>query len=336
MSSSKDKQSLPPVRGLDRRQFLEHVAGTTFAVAALGICVPGCGECPESTLEQGTGSTPAKGHSTPAQTVFIPDVYNDSTPTHGWQQAWTLLAQSHSPRFHGAILKATQGTDFAPKWFNENWPRLRDAGGERYGQTWFRGAYHYLDIGRSPSTPPSVDGKAQAEFFLQHVDDAGGWSYGDLPPAVDVEKGDRNIIKSAKQVVDTTLAWAEHVKRHLGCKVMLYGHELMRTLHITSHMGCDFLWTARYGYYLDDNKAIGWPDDLVMFWQYTNGTTDDLPNHPREAPGLGSTSISEFQPYSKGTISEPRQFVRENGPKDSARRKSSNTDKRRGRTGRNR
>jgi hypothetical protein len=44
--------------------------------------------------------------------------------------------------FYGAIIKAFEGTQYADRgWFADNWPTVHDAGGNRYGTSWFRGAY---------------------------------------------------------------------------------------------------------------------------------------------------------------------------------------------------
>ena len=76
-------------------------------------------------------------------------------------------AVAAAPDFVGGIIKATQGTNYAPQWFDTNWAKLKDAGGDRYCQDWFRGAYHFLNL--------QEDGTAQADYYLTKIDKAGGF-----------------------------------------------------------------------------------------------------------------------------------------------------------------
>ena len=96
---------------------------------------------------------------------------------------------------------------------------MKDVGGDRYGQTWFRGAYHFLKFNK--------DGQAQADFYLKTINDAGGFDVGDILPIVDVELGgetNSNQKASAQQIIDCTSAWAERVKKETDQQVMLYGN----------------------------------------------------------------------------------------------------------------
>lgn len=79
-----------------------------------------------------------------------------------------------------AVIKATGEETAGPVPFKDarflgNWNGARGAGV-------VRGAYHFMDGGRG-----SASGKAEAEFFLQAVDAAGGFKPGDLAPVLDVE-----------------------------------------------------------------------------------------------------------------------------------------------------
>lgn len=219
------------------------------------------------------------------QDIFLPDVYSG----HVQRPDWVALAGDR--RFYGAFLKALEGVSFAPSqdWFIQQWEPLRAGGGDRYGTTWFRGAYHYLIM--------SDDGAAQAKAFLATVEKAGGWRAGDLPPICDVERGGAssgNHQASKQQVIDVTSAWAATVSQELGCKIMLYGRGAMRDLGITERMGCDFLWAPEYGSSLVSTANLGWPNELVKLWQYTDGTTN-LTKYPSSAPGIGAGDVSLFR-----------------------------------------
>lgn len=66
------------------------------------------------------------------------------------------------PPWHGVILKATQGDYYTGgQWFKTYWPMARSEAGDRYGQDWFRGCYHYLDLG--------IDAVKQAQHYLTIV-----------------------------------------------------------------------------------------------------------------------------------------------------------------------
>jgi GH25 family lysozyme M1 (1,4-beta-N-acetylmuramidase) len=217
--------------------------------------------------------------------ILFPDLYLYDANGH---PDWTEL--SYDPRYFGAILKALEGISY-PKgapWFAAQWPSLRKAGGDRYGKTWFRGAYHYLLM--------NDDGAKQAEAYLATIEAAGGWGPGDLPPIVDVERGQEgssNHGASKQQVIDVTTAWAETIRSALGGTVLLYGRGAMRDLGITEHMGCDYLWAPQYNHQLDSTASIGWATELVKLWQYTDGTTT-FTRDPNTAPGLGATDTSKY------------------------------------------
>jgi GH25 family lysozyme M1 (1,4-beta-N-acetylmuramidase) len=225
--------------------------------------------------------------------LFV-DLYSlDLGPAPRWD---ILLA---TPHYTGAILKATEGTSFsAASWFIDNWPRLRDGAGESYGETWFRGAYHFLVFGR--------DGKAQADYYLRTIEKAGGWGDGDLIPIVDVELGSKrnpNSRASAHQVIDCTSAWAERIRAATGRRVMLYGRGAMRDLGIQSKMNCDVVWNPSYtrtmttnGLLSVDGTAGPWRIDDIALWQYGGDGAGDAITHrlPLEVRGFGAVDVSVY------------------------------------------
>jgi GH25 family lysozyme M1 (1,4-beta-N-acetylmuramidase) len=176
----------------------------------------------------------------------------------------------------GVILKATQGTHYHPSWFAKNWRRARNAGGARYGTSWFRGAYHYLEF--------DTDGAAQADYFLDAIEAAGGWGAGDMHVFVDVEWGNpdsgnewsaaqarRQMAATTQQIIACVTSFANRIKLRSGRKTILYGRGVLRDRRITSRMGCAGVWNAGYTAKMPLNGLEGWSADDVVLWQYTDG-----------------------------------------------------------------
>lgn len=213
---------------------------------------------------------------------FIPDIYEQDlgpSPNFG-----ALAADS---RMVGCILKATQGIGYSPAWFTANWPRVKDAGGSRYGDSWFRGCYHF--------GTPSASGADQADYLLAAVDRAGGWDDGDMVPAWDLEGSAWN---SNQQIVDISSAFAARIQSRLGKTPLLYAGSLIRDRGITDHMGFARLWSPQI-----NMAAANWSIDQYALWQYAGdgGKGYDLrANYPQSGsmgfpltvPGWGGTDMS--------------------------------------------
>ncbi len=192
------------------------------------------------------------------------------------------------PNAVGVIIKSSQGLGpgVSPQhghsltWFRDNWPRVRAAGGPRYGSTWFRGAYHYA------STTSS--GAAQADYVLSAVEKAGGWGDGDLPPAWDLEGTEWS---SRQQIVDVSSSFAERVKQRLGRAPILYTGSVWRKFGVKERAGFGALWTT----HMDLMAPFGWPNASVVLHQYVgdgrywnpSGRAAQL-GYPTEVPGMGT------------------------------------------------
>lgn len=215
-----------------------------------------------------------------------PFLIADASSWQGEDPPWKIIEQ----HCVGLILKATQGVHYAPDWFVRHWRRVRDVGGARYGKTWFRGAYHFLDFTKS--------GKQQAEVYLAHVQKAGGWDHGDMMPIVDVERGGHNADATAKQVVDCTEEFVSQVWYELGLETILYGRGAMRDLAIRSRMGCKAVWNPGYTATMPTSGLLPtWSVDDVALWQYTDGTSGDASVHklPLRLPGwTGGLDLSVY------------------------------------------
>lgn len=215
---------------------------------------------------------------------ILVDVYQkDFNGNPNWP---AFLAYPHSI---GAILKATEGLYYRPDWFAKQWRTVENAAGARYGVDFFRGAYHYLIF--------KNDGKAQADFYMAAINLAGGFCC-DILPVVDVELGgdkSANRQASKQQIVDCVSNFSARIKETTGRKVILYGGNAMAEHGITDHMGCDWLWVARYAPALpaETYLRIGWKLDQVLLWQYA-GVPDGcfLKDYPYDIPGFGEADLS--------------------------------------------
>lgn len=213
---------------------------------------------------------------------FLPDIYeNDLGPAPNFD---ALAARSDVV---GCILKATQGVSYSPAWFATNWPRVQLAGGDRYGGSWFRGAYHF--------GTPAASGSDQADYLLSAIDNAGGWDDGDMLPAWDLEgKG----WSSKQQVVDISSQFSQRIRALTGKTPLLYAGSLIRDMGITDHMGFSQLWTPQI-----DMQAAAWSVSDYALWQYAGdgGRGYDLRmNYPASGsmafpltiPGWGGTDMN--------------------------------------------
>lgn len=238
------------------------------------------------------GSAVATDSDNPTGQFFLVDV-SAWEPNPGWD---VLI---DTPSFYGAILKASQGTSgsFDKGWFNKHWPTVKNIGGDRYGSTWFRGAYLFLNLWQ--------DGAAQADNYLDIVEKAGGWDTGDIIPIVDVELGNdgsngkprnKNQDMSAQQIIDCTTSCADRLREVTGRNVMLYGRGAMRDKNINDKMGCDVVWNPCYTSKIVMNGLEAWTIDDVALWQYCGDGVASLDEtkFPRKIPGFGNTDISVY------------------------------------------
>jgi GH25 family lysozyme M1 (1,4-beta-N-acetylmuramidase) len=242
---------------------------------------------------------PAAGASTTGQ-VLITDIYSgEGNPK------WTDFMASST--FAGVIMKATDGVSFscAKSWFVPQWQAARSAAGANYRRSVFFGAYHWLEFYDNP--------EQQADYYcsiIQQVD----WGAGDMLPIVDVEFGSdgpkpatnykASVDRNAQLVIDCTSRYAARIKKNLGSdtRVVLYSGQVLRELQIKDRMGCDYLWMAQYGVSkpnLDQFYSLGWTDQQIVMWQYTDGSAGNnktkSPQLPDNVPGMGQRDCSVFR-----------------------------------------
>lgn len=238
------------------------------------------------TTEPSVSSTSADAPAAdPGPPYLIVDQYSGDS---GMNPPWSALVAR--PQFYGAIVKAWEGKTFSDGgWFARNWPAVKDAGGSRYGSSWFRGAYLFLKF--------DTAGGDQAAAYLQAIDAAGGWDHGDIMPIVDVElggAGNANHRASAQQVIDCVSACAQKLKSELGSRVMLYGRGAMRDLGITDKMGCDVAWNPSYTQQMVRHGLEAFQLEEIVLWQYCGDNTSYLAGYPHTVPGFTKIDISVF------------------------------------------
>ena len=233
-------------------------------------------------------TTTKEGCASSTRTHYRPEppfLFADASHWQGESPNWKLIAEHCT----GLILKATQGLHYAPSWFTRHWQAVRDIGGDRYGSTWLRGAYHYLDFFAS--------GARQADVFLDHVERAGGWGHGDIMPIVDVEHGRGNVDADGRMVIARVEAFVTRVKARTGRGVILYGRGALRDLNIRSTMGCAGAWNPSQTLEMEMHGLEAYGLERVMLWQYTNGTSGSSEAHgcPLRLPGWkGGLDLSVY------------------------------------------
>jgi GH25 family lysozyme M1 (1,4-beta-N-acetylmuramidase) len=219
---------------------------------------------------------------------FIPDV----SSWQGNAPNFDAIAAA-GPSYVGCIIKSSQGLGpgVSPQhghsltWFKDNWPRVAAAGGSRYGTSWFRGCYHYATT--------TASGTAQADHVLKTVDRAGGWAFGDMPPAWDLEGSEWT---SRQQIIDISSQFAERIKQQLGKPPILYTGSTWRTFGAKDRAGFQALWTT----HMDKMERFGWPNASIILHQYVGSgkyynpsSTPAKLGYPTGVPGLeGSADMN--------------------------------------------
>jgi lysozyme len=168
---------------------------------------------------------------------------------HNGAVDWGTVGRSEV-RF--AFAKATDGSTFVDPTFEDNWPAIRNAG-------ILRGAYHFARPGSDP--------EVQAAHFASVI---GPLSWGELPPALDIEVMDG---QSKQGVIDWTLAFVARAEALIGCPLIIYTGGLWRNElggPNVPGLASRMLWTARYG---SAQPVVPPPWSRWSFWQFTDGTS---------------------------------------------------------------
>jgi lysozyme len=198
-----------------------------------------------------------------------------------------------------AFAKASQGDYNSQTTFATNWSQIKAAG-------MYRGPYHFFDA--------TVDGVAQANWFLGKIAAAGGVGAGDLPPALDLEcptspnqadtanlclgNGKNGWVDTAtlKQRVWDFL---DTVEKATGMTPIIYSYvSWFGTFGFTDAKLANYpLWIASY-----DPKCatIPAPWTSAPFWQYTATGA---------VPGIGTPTTNADHDRFTGTAAQLAAWV---------------------------
>ncbi len=200
--------------------------------------------------------------------------------------SWNAL---RAARIGGALLKATEGAGFEDAAFARHRAEARRVGVPI-------GAYHFA---RPDTVGSERDAVAEADWFLHVAVPARG----DLLPALDLEVPGR----SAKGLLEWTLAWLRRVGAEIGERPLLYTfpsfyRERMR--HAQALADCSQLWLADWG--PNDGRRHA-PSPIgawrrIALHQYTSrgqvrGVRSPLDlNRLGEGFSLGAITVGQGQP----------------------------------------
>jgi GH25 family lysozyme M1 (1,4-beta-N-acetylmuramidase) len=148
-----------------------------------------------------------------------------------------------------AIVKATEGTGYVNKYFQQDWDGLK-------AQGMVRGAYHFFNA--------DVDGTAQADHMLSVMPALGP---GDLPPTLDLETTDG---QSAATIAQRASDFLDRVAQKTGRKPMIYTSPSFWNSTLGAPGGFDqkaWLWIAHWEAACPSVPG-NWSD--WAFWQTTS------------------------------------------------------------------
>ncbi|HTR54648.1 MAG TPA: GH25 family lysozyme [Kofleriaceae bacterium] len=186
-----------------------------------------------------------------------------------------------------AFIKATQGNYDTQSTFAANWSGALQAGV-------LRSPYHFFD--------GTIDGVAQAQWFLDELASVGGLQVGDLPPLLDLEcptsssksnteanceyNGDSGWVATAT-LKQRTYDWLMTVEQATGVKPFIYSYpSWFASVMFTDPM------LAQYPLYIASYATcanVPSPWQSAVFWQYAdNGTVSGVTGQVDEDRFVGS------------------------------------------------
>jgi lysozyme len=222
-----------------------------FRLAMIAIVVVAC-----STT---TGELVQEVQQCPTQTIEGVDVFAGQGTID-----WTKV-KSAGRAF--AFIKATQGNYNKQSTFPAHWTGAQAAGV-------IRSPYHFFD--------PTIDGVAQATWFLDEVNAAGGLVAGDLPPMLDIEcptsssqsQAQANCEYSGNSgwaptatIVSRVFDWLAAVKQATGRTPIIYSYpSWFGDVGLTDTRLAAFpLFIATYA----SCASVPSPWTQTVFWQYS-------------------------------------------------------------------
>jgi len=189
-----------------------------------------------------------------------------------WSIHWDRLRISHLGKkskkqisgtvdypVHFCYIKSTEGVSIRNKYFLQDYMAAK-----RHGI--HTGAYHFFSTRTS--------GASQASYFINST----LFRSGDLPPVIDIEPGDKDIVRMGGTAVlfSNIRAWLHAVEQRCKVKPILYVNQRFVNKYLPEAPDIKRnykVWIARYGEYKPDVKLVVWqlsPDGRV------NGITGEV------------------------------------------------------------
>ncbi len=158
-----------------------------------------------------------------------------------WQQVAEM--QVNGVKLSFVFIKASEGATRFDDNFQNNW---KSAGKTRL----LRGAYHFFR--------PAKDAKTQANLFLKQVK----LKRGDLPPVVDIERGNK---QTSKHIQESLQKFLNILEQEYTVKPIIYTNLFFYTKYLSGKFDAYPIWIA---YYMDDPFQL--PDNRNWsFWQHS-------------------------------------------------------------------
>ena len=171
-------------------------------------------------------------------------VYGIDISRHQGDIDWETLKNGNHPDapISFVYVKASEGSDFKDKKFEQNFENARKHG-------FMRGAYHYF------STTSS--GVSQANLFISMVK----LCPGDLPPVLDIEEKPKN----KKKYIEEVKVWLKKVEEHYGVKPIVYASSKYKKKYLDDPFFKEYpSWVAHY-YIPELTDGEEW-----LMWQCTD------------------------------------------------------------------
>lgn len=171
-------------------------------------------------------------------------VYGIDVSRHQGEIDWEALKKGNHPDapISFVYVKASEGSDFKDKKFEQNFENARKHG-------FMRGAYHYF------STTSS--GVSQANLFISMVK----LRSGDLPPVLDIEEKPKN----KKKYIEEVKIWLKKVEEHYGVKPIVYASSKYKKKYLDDPFFKEYpSWVAHY-YIPELTDGEEW-----LMWQCTD------------------------------------------------------------------
>jgi lysozyme len=231
-------------------------------------------------------------------------------------EAAGVLWHAVRPRWSFAIVEATQGATLHNNTFAAGWHGSAGAGV-------VRGAYHFFYA--ATSTP-----QAQAQNFLNYVQQQGGFRPGDLPPVLDIEEASLQgqpanvVVRHFTDLLNEIAAKLGSITRNRRFVPMIYtDHNTWSGLLGDPDFSHYPLWIANFSSAAQPAVPSSWGDGNWLFWQYGNtvsgvvpGASADLDRFNVLGSGARGSEVLRVQQWLRETASKRRDEALDPGEAD--------------------